>query len=49
VFGTDAAGSDTDIISDGLHPTQIVHTAGYEDYLVPALAAIAKPRYVLTW
>jgi hypothetical protein len=50
VIGTDAAGDDLDIIdADGVHPTQFTQDYGHDNYVVPIMAGIVRPRYVLSW
>ena len=49
VIGTDAAGSDTDIIYDGTHPSTYTHQYGYANHTLAIINAITKPRYVLSW
>jgi hypothetical protein len=48
VIGTDAAGCDTSIIGDGIHPTQWTHDYGYANYVVPIMARIRPPGSAAT-
>lgn len=54
-FGADqtycknADGFDTAMYSDGLHPNNTIHTYLQANYYAPAIAAITKPRYVVSW
>jgi hypothetical protein len=48
VIGNDAAGSDTSIIGDGIHPTPWTQEYGYSNYVVPIMAQIRRAPDVLT-
>ena len=48
VIGNDAAGSDTSIIGDGIHPTPWTQEYGYANYVVPIMAQIRRAPDVLT-
>jgi len=48
VIGNDAAGTDTSIIGDGIHPTQWTQEYGYASYVVPIMAQIRRAPDVLT-
>jgi len=48
VIGNDAAGSDTSIIGDGIHPTQWTHDYGYANYVVPIMKFRRAPDALTT-
>jgi hypothetical protein len=48
VIGNDAAGSDTLIIGDGVHPTQWTQDYGYVNYVLPIMTRIRRARDGLT-
>jgi len=48
VIGNDAAGSDTSIIGDGIHPTQWTHDYGYANYVVPIMKFRRAPDVLTT-
>jgi hypothetical protein len=48
VIGNDAAGSDTSIIGDGIHPTQWTHDYGYAKYVVRIMKFRRAPDVLTT-